>query len=129
MTFEPPSSAPQPEEPETVAYTPEPERRPDWARSAWLDPAPGDPGPAMAAASAADPVATQPVAGPGPIPTGTTAQESRRVGLGTIVAASVLSAVLASGGTVVLLQSSGALVRPAAPGSSTAGNVPSGGTI
>jgi S1-C subfamily serine protease len=41
----------------------------------------------------------------------------------------VLSAVLASGGTVVLLQSSGALVRPAAPGSSTVGNLPSGGTI
>jgi serine protease Do len=124
MTFEPPTPAPQSEQPdtepgpETVAYTPEPERRPDWARSAWMDPAPGAPEPSEAAP-------TQPVqagaTGPGP--------EPRRAGLGSIVAASVLSAVLASGGTVVLLQSSGALVRPAAPGSSTTGNVPSGGTI
>ncbi|HJP87841.1 MAG TPA: trypsin-like peptidase domain-containing protein [Candidatus Limnocylindrales bacterium] len=129
MTFEPPSPASQPDEPETVAYTPEPERRPDWARSAWLDPAPGDPGPAAPGASGAEAVATQPVAAGGPSPAGTVSREPRRVGLGTIVAASALSAVLASGGTVVLLQSSGALVRPAAPGSSTAGNVPSGGTI
>ena len=130
MTFDPPSPAPQPEQQpdqqldqqldrdpgtETVAYSPEPERRPDWARSAWLDPAPGEP--AVAA------VPTQPV------PVGPVAAEPRRVGLGSIIAASVLSAVLASGGTVVLLQSSGVLVRPAAPGASTAGNLPSGGTI
>ena len=118
MTFEPPSPAPQPEQPdrepatETVAYTPEPERRPEWARSAWIDPAPTEPA-----------VPTQPV------PAAAVGPEPRRVGLGSIVAASVLSAVLASGGTVVLLQSSGALIRPAAPGSSGVGNLPTGGTI
>ena len=122
MSFDPPSPRPLAEQPdhepgtETVAYSPEPERRPEWARSAWLDPAPGEPAPG-------EPAPTQPVQAAGPAP------EPRRAGLGSIVAASVLSAVLASGGTVVLLQSSGALVRPAAPGSSSAGNLPSSGTI
>jgi S1-C subfamily serine protease len=139
MTFEPPAPAPQDDhvpdttdqlpaeagparetdpEAETAAYTPEPERRPEWARSAWLDPAPADP-----PAPGVPPAPTEPV--PAPV----RGAEPRRVGLGSIVAASVLSAVLASGGTVVLLQSSGVLVRPAAPGSSTVGNAPSGGTI
>jgi S1-C subfamily serine protease len=121
MTVDPPSPAPQPEEapdtePETVAYTPEPERRPEWARSAWLDPAPGEPG------APAEPVTSEPVVAATP------AHEPRRAGLGSIVAASVLSAVLASGGTVMLLQSTGALTRQA-PGSSSVGNVPTGGTI
>jgi S1-C subfamily serine protease len=49
--------------------------------------------------------------------------------VGSIIVASVLSAVLASAGTVALLQSTGTLVRPASPGSSTAGNAPSGGTV
>jgi serine protease Do len=136
MTFEPPSPAPQPtepDEPETVAYTPEPERRPDWARSAWLDPAPTEPATTAANATSASgtpqPIATQPVAGGGPTLGAGARTEPRRVGFGSILAAAVLSAVLASGGTVLLLESSGALVHPAAPGSSSAGNVASGGTI
>ncbi|HET7181076.1 MAG TPA: trypsin-like peptidase domain-containing protein [Candidatus Limnocylindrales bacterium] len=144
MTFEPPAPAPEPSESEptqptqpaeseaeVVAYTPEPEHRPDWARSAWLDPAPGEPSTPTepvtpAPVSAARGGSGDPVDGGGRVGT---AREPRRVGLGSIVAASVLSAVLASGGTVVLLQSSGALVRPAAPGASSVGNLPSGGTI
>jgi S1-C subfamily serine protease len=129
MSLDPqtPLPANQPEtetETETVAYTPAPERRPDWARSAWQDPAPAQ----------AAPVATQPVTeggsatGPGRTDDPGRAG-SRRVGLGSIVAASVLSAVLASGGTVVLLQSTGALVRPAAPGASAPGNLPTGSTV
>src|SRR3954453_23311494 len=108
MTFEPPTSAPKSDRPETVAYTPEPERRPEWARSAWLDPAPGEPTTATTTSSPTSgagsppPFATDRAVGP--------TAERRRVGIGSIVAVSVLSAVLASGGTVVLLQSSGALV-------------------
>jgi S1-C subfamily serine protease len=134
MTFDPPSPAPSPDpsddartdalehpaDPETVAYTPEPEHRPEWARSAWLDPAPAELAP--------QPVPTEPVPTQ-PVPAAPVTVEPRRAGLGSVVAASILSAVLASGGTVMLLQSTGALVRPAAPGTSTAGNVPSGGTV
>src|SRR5262245_60999278 len=100
-------------ETEVVAYTPEPEHRPDWVRSAWLDPAPGEP------SSGTSPAPTEPV-GASPTSTATNGgdREPRRVGLGSIVVASVLSAVLASGGTVALLSSSGALNHPITPGSS-----------
>jgi serine protease Do len=95
-----------------VSYSPTPEPRPEWARSAWLDPAPGAPVGGGAAAASGDPgtsaepvpVATQPVTA------GRGNDGSRRgTGLGQILAAAVLSAVLASGGTVLVLQSSGAL--------------------
>jgi serine protease Do len=115
MTDEPIPMSPMPTPsdetaPETVAYTPEPERRPEWARSAWTDPAPAwtDPAPAP---PAADPV---PVVAPvEPI-----RSEPRRSGggLGTVVAAAVLSAILASGGTVLLLKTTGALDRGSGPG-------------
>jgi serine protease Do len=115
---------PQPEAEATVAYTPEPERRPDWARAAWLDPAPGD-----------APAVPEPPLGadaPGHGGAGTdlgAAPGARRVGLGSIVAASVLSAVLASGGTVVLLETTGALVHQAPASTGAVGNLPTGGTI
>jgi serine protease Do len=110
------------DDPATVAYTPEPERRPEWARAAWLDPLPGDPAPTT------EPVAAGPF--PDATPSGPTRTAgSRRLGVGSIVAASVLSAVLASGGTVVLLESTGALVRSAPATSGAVGNVPTGGTI
>lgn len=103
-----------PGEPETVAYTPEPERRPEWARSAWTDPVAAPP----------DAVAT---AAPAPIlapvmPAEPVRREPRRSGggLGTIIGAAVLSAVLASGSTVLLLESTGALDRQA--GASAAAN-------
>src|SRR6185503_577130 len=87
----------------------------DWARSAWLDPAPagaapgaaGNPTPAYAApvtaAAGADtaPAATQPV---------TPDRRSHGgAGLGQIVVAAALSAVLASGGTFLVLEGTGAL--------------------
>ena len=123
MSLDPPTPTPH-DDPETVAYTPVPERRPEWARSAWEDPAPDEPAP----------VATEPAGGTGqPVEAAGLPEpvrpEPRRTGIGSIVAASVLSAVLASGGTVVLLQSTGTLVRPAAPASSGVGNLPSGSTI
>jgi serine protease Do len=107
-----PESVP-PDGNETVAYTPEPEHRPDWARAAWTDPV-------AATAPPIDPAA-------GVVPVGAVEPgraEPRRVGVGagTILGAALLSALLASGGTVVLLESTGALdhatstARPAATG-------------
>src|SRR5690349_10078557 len=91
-------------ETETIAYSPPPEPHPDWMRSAWLDPA--EP-PAPAPAPTEHVAATPPVA-----------RRSASDGMGRIFAAAVLSAVLASGGTVVVLESTGALNRPAAAASS-----------
>jgi serine protease Do len=97
-----------PGETETVAYSPTPERRPDWASPAWDAPAAPEPAPV-------EPVPAAPVT---PAAVGTRAG-GRGAGMGTIVAAAVLSAILASGGTVVLLESTGALDHVVAPGSST----------
>ena len=106
----------EPGQTETVSYSPTPEPRPDWARSAWLDAGPATPAPAAANTAAAGPasagaqpaepmpVATQPV---------TAGRGSGGTGLGAIVAAAALSAVLASGGTVLVLQGTGALDPPA----------------
>jgi len=128
MTDDPQMSTPPPapDDPETVAYTPEPERRPEWARAAWLDPAPGEPAAATEpAAGTAEVRPAEPASSSG----GLGGQPPRRVGLGSIVAASVLSAALASGGTVALLETTGALVRPAPASTGAVGNVPTGGTI
>ncbi len=82
-------------------YAPAPETRADWARDLsspatttperWYEPAP----------------TTEPV-----VPT-PSARRSRS-GVGTVIGASLLSAVLASGGTVLALGASGALDRPVA---------------
>jgi serine protease Do len=94
-----------------VSYSPSPEPRPEWARSAWLDPGPatpeGDATPATpppssgAPALEAAPVATVPVT--------PTRPKSGGAGFGQILAAAALSALLASGGTVLVLESTGAL--------------------
>src|SRR5437870_10697828 len=106
---EPHDDANAPETPaannETVAYTPPPEPRPEWTRSAWLDPT--EPAPATTAP-------TEPVT-----PAVTTSLSTGPGGLGRILAASLLSAVLASGGTVLVLEGTGALDRPAGSGSGT----------
>jgi serine protease Do len=118
-----PMAAPR-DETETVAYAPTPERRPEWARSAWLDPAT----PADAAALPAEP---EPGIGDGTpaVPVAPVRSESRGSGGGiaTVVATAVLSAVLASSGTVLLLGSTGALDRPAGAGASRAVNTPTKG--
>ena len=119
MTDDPaaaPRDNPPQDDPVTVAYTPVPERRPEWARSAWLDPAP-PPEPAI------EPIATQPIEPVRP------AGRRDGVGLGGVVTAAVLSAVLASGGTVVLLQSTGALDRPAGAGPSAPTVVSTQGSV
>ena len=76
----------------TVAYSPPPERRPDWASPSWKHAATASSeagSPALSPVPATSPVARSPRSG---------------TGLGTILAASLLSAVLASGGTYVLLE-------------------------
>jgi S1-C subfamily serine protease len=85
--------------PSSDRYTPTPETRSDWARSwddappvtpeRWYEPAP-------------TPAATA-------VPTSTTRGDGRG---GSLLAAALLSAVLASGGTVLALNAAGALDRP-----------------
>ena len=82
-------------------YSPAPDARPEWARSLdapvpatperWYEPAPAIPSPATATTTATD--------GGG----------RSRSGIGSILAVSMLSAVLASGGTVLALNATGAL--------------------
>ena len=92
-----PADAADPAEPAADRYAPPPEPRADWAHAwdtpvaptpeRWYEPAP----------------VTQPVA---PSPT-----RRRGAGAGSLVAVSLLSAVLASGGTVLALGAAGALDR------------------
>jgi S1-C subfamily serine protease len=81
-------------------YVPSPEPRSDWVRT-WDEAPPVTPErwfePAAPPASATTPVATDPKRG--------------RTGSGSLLAVSLLSAVLASGGTVLALEASGALDR------------------
>jgi 2-alkenal reductase len=95
-------------------FTPAPEPRPDWARS-W-DPAP--------------PVTPERWYEPAPTAASTVVAEGGRTRprTGSILAVSLLSAVLASGGTVLALGAAGALDRPtvsspSTPAASNAGTV------
>jgi S1-C subfamily serine protease len=96
----PPDAAP---DSDTVAYSPPPEAHPNWMRPGWLDPAEGAP-----AAAPTEPVSPAP-----PVP-----RRGGPDGIGRILGAAVLSAVLASGGTVLVLEGTGALNRPAGSGGS-----------
>jgi len=86
---------------ETLAYSPPPESHPDWMRSGWLDPAAQPEGTPAAAP-------TEPVTAAPPV-----ARRGAPDGMGRILGAAVLSAILASGGTVLVLDGTGALNRPA----------------
>ncbi|HUQ43839.1 MAG TPA: trypsin-like peptidase domain-containing protein [Candidatus Limnocylindria bacterium] len=130
MTDLPPSTDPRPDdETQTVAYTPTPEHRPEWAAppypatayAGYQPVAPAQPTMPFQAAesgpagSAVEPVQhLQPVQPVSPIggqgcggPHGGGRQGG--VGPGSIVAAALLSAVLASGGTALVLTNTGAL--------------------
>ena len=100
---------------ETVAYSPPPEPRPEWTRSAWLDPSETAP----ASVAPTEPVTPS-------TPTVTASRRNGLDGLWRILGAALLSAVLASGGTVIVLEGTGALDRPAGPGSGSlaAGQTP-----
>jgi S1-C subfamily serine protease len=101
----PAMTSPTPPEAASASFSPAPEPRTDWAEARWADP---EPTPERwfetAPAVAARPVAKEP---------------RRAVGVGTVFAAALASAVLASGGTVVALTATGALDRPAPAGGST----------
>ena len=90
-------------------YSPAPEPRTDWAqRSAWSDTAP-PPTPERWYEPAMSTVAPTPVRG---------------TGRGSIMAAALLSAVLASGGTVLTLSATGAFDRTVQPASQPSGGTP-----
>jgi S1-C subfamily serine protease len=91
---------------ETVAYSPQPEPRPEWTRSAWLDPA-ETVEPTPAPTELVTPMVT---------PAATPTQRRGSEGFGRILGAALLSAVLASGGTVLVLEGTGALEHPAGSG-------------
>jgi S1-C subfamily serine protease len=101
--------------PEATTYTPSPEPRADWARSweetppvtpeRWYEPAPAT-------------FTTEPVAPPA----------RTRSRTGSLLAASLLSAVLASAGTVLALNATGALDRPA-PVAASAPQATNAGTV
>jgi S1-C subfamily serine protease len=135
MTDDPGRSAqPSPsDDTETIAYSPTPERRPEWARSAWLDPAATtervSPQPVGRPAWSSAPQPSSPSPDSSPDPSGepapgtpqpvvatatVTRERGRGGGVGQVVAAALLSAILASGGTALVLQSSGALDRQGA---------------
>jgi 2-alkenal reductase len=88
-----------------ASYSPTPESRPAWSRhegtaapttpERWYEPAPAHPAPAA------------------PVAPVTASGRTGRGSTGSIVLAAALSAVLASGGTVVALSATGALDRPA----------------
>jgi serine protease Do len=106
MTDQLPDSTPPTPDPDadapTTAYTPPAERRPDWASPQWTAPTrselAGEPG------LGASGLATEPVHGGMVVTT-----DRRPRGTGSIVAVALLSAVLASGGTVAVLEGTGAI--------------------
>jgi len=89
----------EPADDQTDRYAPAPEPRADWARD-WDAPVAPTPERWYEPAPVIEPVAP-------------TAARRRGTGVGSLLAASLLSAVLASGGTVLALEAAGALGRPA----------------
>jgi S1-C subfamily serine protease len=95
-------------------YAPTPEPRGDWARPAWSEPV-----------VRSDPFASTRVPAVGPVvPTATAGNGRRGAGIGTVVVTALIAATLASGGTYLALEASGALdrvapVSSAAPGDTT----------
>jgi S1-C subfamily serine protease len=97
---------------DVASFSPPPEPRPDWSAPGWTEPAPVRPTPEHWFESAP----TARVQTPTPL-----AETPRRrsAGAGVVLSASLLSAVLASGGTFVALSATGALDRPAGPAASS----------
>jgi len=107
---------PAPGVPAVSGYTPAPEPRGEWPHP---DPAPTA-APERWYEPAAPLVATAPV-DPGATSAASGSRGGARGGTGTVFAAAILSAVLASGGTVLALGAAGALDRPAPAPSSAVG--------
>jgi serine protease Do len=120
----------------TTAYSPPVERRPEWASPQWSAPAWTEPAPLPPPGSSSTaPLAPGPFAygSPGglatePVPVAPVRVADRRPrGAASLVGVALLSAVLASGGTVAVLQGTGALtpLAPAAPNPAGANNASS----
>jgi serine protease Do len=130
-----PGSTPRPDWDDTKAYTPAPEPRSPWGTSAWdarVAPEPYDSGstpvdqPAWSGPAQQASWSTQPRAWEQPPVTTPVARvharrSARGSVFGPVLVASLLSAVLASGGTLAVLKGSGALERPAAAPSTPTG--------
>jgi S1-C subfamily serine protease len=88
---------------DSAYFSPPPEPRSDWAAPRWTEPAPNPPTPERWFEAA-------------PRTRVETAAPARRgAGVGTVLTTAVLAAALASGGTVLALNATGALDRPAIP--------------
>ena len=94
---------------EVASFSPPPEPRPDWSASGWIDPEPVRPTPEHWFETA--PTARVQPTPPPPARSG--------AGTGVVLSAALLAAGLASGGTLVALNATGALDRPAAPAASS----------
>jgi serine protease Do len=124
-------SAPDPsDDTPTTAYSPPVERRPDWASPqwsapAWTEPTPVVPGP-LPSGQPAFGSATEPMTEPVPVAPVTVA-DRRPPGAASVVGVALLAAVLASGGTVLVLEGTGALPprTPAGSGPTGANNASS----
>jgi len=130
----------------TTAYSPPVERRPEWASPQWSAPARTEPTPFAEAPLASAPPAPN-ASGPNALPANAfgpdafafnpatepvpvapvTVADPRPRGAASIVGVALLSAVLASGGTVAVLQGTGALTprTPAGSGPTAASNASS----
>jgi serine protease Do len=100
--FPPPAYRLPASDDETQVYSPAPDLRPDWQRPAWEPSVPPTPEAWFEPA----PVSVSPA----PVASGR--HGSRGSSAGTVLAAAVIAAVLASGGTYLTLSSTGALNRP-----------------
>jgi serine protease Do len=102
-----------------ASYSPTPEPRTEWAGGRWAQPEP-TPERWFEAPAGSLPPATQPVR-----PSRGT---GRAAGLGTVLAAALVAAVLASGGTVVALRATGAFDHATTPAAAAGGN-PAGTSV
>jgi S1-C subfamily serine protease len=87
----------------SASFSPPPEVRTDWGNARWADPERTNARAPERWFESATPVASRPVPTSAP----------RSTGAGTVLAAALVAAILASGGTVLALNASGALNRPA----------------
>ena len=120
----------------TTAYSPPVERRPEWASPQWSAPAWTEPAPLASGPQASGPLASGPFAASPysadpatePVPVApVTVADRRPRGTASVVGVALLSAVLASGGTVLVLEGTGAISQrtPAGSGPSAVNNASS----
>ena len=120
----------------TTAYSPPVERRPEWASPQWSAPAWTEPAPLASGPQASGPLASGPFAASPysadpatePVPVApVTVADRRPRGTASVVGVALLSAVLASGSTVLVLEGTGAISprTPAGSGPTAANNASS----